>query len=143
MRLATLNGLAAPALAWGSTPGRWASIRTGDIDGNGVDEVLALNGNTLQAWSYGAEHMAQLRRAPSLKLTGDWLARPVLRDHPGRRRGRRQRGRRGRARAVLGIRTWFYDRRGSSGWEHYLPEGYASFPRHRHAARAEHDGDGV
>ena len=126
--LATLNGLAAPALAWGSTPGRWASIRTGDIDGNGVDEVLALNGNALQAWSYGANAWRQLPASPSLKLTGDWLTKPEyyatirVGDVDGDGRDDVV------ARGPFGIRTWFYDRRGSGGWERYLPEGYADFP---------------
>ena len=32
------------------------------------------------------------------------------------------------ARGPFGIRTWFYNRRGTRGWERYLPEGYPAFP---------------
>ena len=32
------------------------------------------------------------------------------------------------ARGPYGIRTWFYNRRNTGGWERYLPEGYPDFP---------------
>ena len=32
------------------------------------------------------------------------------------------------ARGPYGIRTWFYNRRGTGGWERYLPDGYPAFP---------------
>ncbi len=32
------------------------------------------------------------------------------------------------ARGPYGIRTWFYNRRGTGGWERYLPDGYPDFP---------------
>ena len=32
------------------------------------------------------------------------------------------------ARGPTGVRTWFYDRRGTGGWERYLPEGLPAFP---------------
>ena len=32
------------------------------------------------------------------------------------------------ARGLYGIRTWFYNRSGTGGWERYLPEGYPGFP---------------
>ena len=31
------------------------------------------------------------------------------------------------ARGPSGIRTWFYDRRKTGGWERYLPDGYPAF----------------
>ena len=128
--LATLGGLAGTAQALNSTPGRWASIRTGDIDGNGVDEVLALDGNALQAWSYGAGANAwrQLPASPPLTLTGHWLTKPeyyaTIRTGDVDGDGRDDVV----ARGQFGIRTWFYDRRGSGGWERYLDNGYQAFP---------------
>ena len=48
--LPTLTALAGAA---SSVPdGMWGSIRTADIDGDGKEEVLALDGKALQAWSY-------------------------------------------------------------------------------------------
>ena len=32
------------------------------------------------------------------------------------------------ARGPFGIRTWFYNRRGTGGWERYLADGYPAFP---------------
>jgi FG-GAP-like repeat len=114
-------------------PGEWGSIRTGDIDGDGTDEVLALDGKALQAWSnlgaFSSFTWKQLQPSTPLALAGDpWLSHPEYYstiqtgDVDGDKRDDVV------ARGPSGIRTWFYDRRGTGGWERYLPEGYPAFP---------------
>ena len=110
----------------------------GDIDGNGVDEALALDGNALQAWSYGANAWRQLPASPSLTLTGDWLTKPEyyatirVGDVDGDGRDDVV------ARGPFGIRTWFYDRRGSGRVGALSARGLPGLPRHRHDAVPEH-----
>jgi FG-GAP-like repeat len=126
--LAALAGAAADV-----PPGMWGSIRTGDIDGDGKDEVLFLdrNGQGLRAYSYDPVQKAwtQLPANPSLALGSDpWLSHPEYfstietGDVDGDGRDDVI------ARGPLGIRTWFYNRRGTGGWERYLPDGYQAFP---------------
>jgi hypothetical protein len=129
--LATLRDLAGTSQQWASTPGKWGSIRTANIDGQGGDEVLALDGTGLQAWSYdgSADAWTKLQPTTPLALGADpWLSHPEYYstiqtgdvDGDGRDDVI--------ARGPSGIRTWFYDRRGTSGgWERYLPEGYQGF----------------
>ena len=57
---------------WLTHPEYYSTIQTGDVDGDGRDDVIA--------------------------------------------------------RGPFGIRTWFYNRRGTGGWERYLPDGYPAFP---------------
>ena len=125
--LPTLTALSgAPAAI---QPGKWGSIRTGDLDDDGKQEVLALDGTALQAWSYDRTAKAWTRLQPStaLKLTGDWMTHPEyyatirLGDVDGDGHDDVV------ARGPFGIRTWFYDRRKTGGWERYLPEGYQPF----------------
>jgi hypothetical protein len=114
------------------SPGRWASIRTGDILSNGRDQVLALDGKALQAWSYAPTSNAWTKLSPSqpLLLGGDmWDNNPsyystirVGRVTPGG-------GDAVIARGPFGIRTWFYDLHGNSGWTSYLPTDTSSYPQ--------------
>ncbi len=128
-------GATLPALAGAASDvraGLWGSIRTGDISKDGRDEVLALDasGGALQAWSYDptAQAWRELLPSTALTLTGDWLTDPEyyatiqVGDVDGDGRDDVI------GRGPYGIRTWFYDRRGTGGWERYLPEGYQPFP---------------
>ena len=71
---------------------------------------------------------SKLQPSTPLTLTGDWLTKPEYYatiqtgDVDGDGRDDVV------ARGPFGIRTWFYDRRGTGGWERYLPEGYPDFP---------------
>jgi hypothetical protein len=126
--LATLTDLAGAASSVSAS--LWGSIRTGDINKDGREEVLALDGKALQAWAYDPTANAWSRLQPStqLTLTADWLTKPEyystiqVGDVDGDGRDEVV------ARGPFGIRTWFYDRRGTGGWERYLPEGYPDFP---------------
>ena len=132
--LPDLDDLAGTSEAWASTPGRWGSIRTANIDGAGGDEVLALDGQGLQAWSYdtAAGAWSKLQPPTPLALGADpWLTNPEYYstiqtgDVDGDGRDDVV------ARGPTGMRTWFYDRRGSTappGWQRYRPSGYPDFP---------------
>jgi hypothetical protein len=138
--LATLTDLAVPPLLSVTQPGLWGSIRTGDLDGDGKDEVLALDGTALQVWSYNPATNAWTKWQPStpLALAADpWLTHPEyyatiqVGDVDGDGHDDVV------ARGPYGIRTWFYNRRGTGGWERYLPDGFAPFPGNQQAAYAE------
>jgi hypothetical protein len=87
-------------------------------------------GKGLQAWSYdaGADAWSQLPASPALQLGSDpWLSHPEYYstiqtgDVDGDGRDDVV------ARGPYGIRTWFYNRRGTDGWERYLAGGYPAF----------------
>ena len=109
-------------------PGEWGSIRTGDILGNNRDQVLALDSNGLEAYSYQPSSQTWSQLPGSLGLTGDWLTNPAyystiqVGDVDGDGHADVV------ARGPFGIRTWFYNRRGIRGWARYLPGGYTEFP---------------
>ena len=114
-------------------PGIWASIRTADIDGDGDDEVLALDGAALQVWSYDPASTSWKRWQPStpLSLAGpDWTLSAAFKYFGTIRTGDVDGDGHDDviARGPTGVRTWFYDRRGTGGWERYLPEGLPAFP---------------
>jgi hypothetical protein len=121
--LPTLTDLGGSSFVELLNPGRWGSIRTADLDGDGRDEVLALDDKGLEAWSYDPSKAAwsELQPSTSLALSADpWLTHPEYFStiHTGDVDGD------GHddviARGPNGIRTFFYNRRGTGGWERYL-----------------------
>ena len=129
--LATLGDLKGTAHDFDAAPGRWGSIRTGDVLGNGRDQVLALDGNMLATWSYdpATNTWAKLSSSAPLKLGGDiWnkdashYATIQVGDVTGDGHDAVI------ARGPYGIRTWFYDLHGNSGWTSWLPQDTTSYP---------------
>ncbi len=128
-RLATLT-----ALRGGSdlATGRWASIRLARILDTKAQQVLALDGSGLQAWTYNAQanSWAQVTPSAPLNLGGKmWDTDPAYYStiQTGDVTGS------GHdaviARGPYGIRTWFYDLHGNSGWTSYLPQDTSSYPQ--------------
>ena len=129
--LPTLSDLAYPSSQWSSDPGKAASLMAADIDGQGYDEVLALQDGALQAWSFDIPRQAWTRLQPTTPLAlSDTSVWNTDASHYSTFRAGDVDGD-GRedviARGPFGIRTWFYNRRGTGGWERYLPEGYPAF----------------
>ena len=122
----------APSLAGDGSipPGRWGSIRTADINGDGKAEVLAVDGTALRAWTYDQNTgWSQMPDNNPIKLAADpWNTNPeyYATIQTGDINGD------GRADVVArgpsGIRTWFYNRRGTGGWERYLPTDFPALP---------------
>ncbi len=132
--LATLTDLGGAGDDPALKPGMWASIRTANIDGGKHgDDVLALDGTGLQAWSYDAKADAwtKLKPATPLALSGElWDNHPEYYStiQTGDVTGD------GReaviARGPYGIRTWFYDLKPNSGWTSWLPQdAQGSYPQ--------------
>ncbi len=125
--------------------GRWASIRVGDVLGDASDQVLTLDGTSLQAYSLpiGTSTWIKLPASTPLNLGGSlWdtdasyystiqvgpVAGPGYPDAVI-------------ARGPFGIRTWFYcpggasrvpgcsSLGGKSGWTGWLPQGTSSYPQ--------------
>ena len=136
--LPTLSELAYPSSQWRSDPGKAASLMAADIDGQRGDEILALQDGALQAWSYDPIGRAWTRLQPSRPLalsdTSVWnkdashyaTFRAGDVDGDGREDVI--------ARGPFGVRTWFWNRRGTGGWERYLPQGYPAFSGSQSAA---------
>ena len=133
-RLPTLGASVAPSLLtrgnW-KTPGQWLSLQPADIDGNGRDELLALDGKALSAWTYdpASKAWSKMPSATPLALAQDpWTTNPsywgTIRTGDVDGDGREDVV----ARGPYGIRTFFYDRRKTGGWERYLPDGYQDYP---------------
>ncbi len=108
----------------------WETIQFADINGDGRAEALARDQNGLGAWSYdpGAKAWSKLAPKTPLALADDpwgldrsYYSTIQTGDVDGDRRADVV------ARGPYGIRTWFYNRRGSGGWERYLADGYADF----------------
>lgn len=128
----TLRDLTYPASQWNSDPGKGASLMAANIDGQQGDEILALQDGALQAWSFDSliTH-AWSRLQPSRPLT---LSDPSVWNQDASHYATFRHGDvdgDGReeviARGPFGIRTWFWNRRGTGGWERYLPDGYPAF----------------
>jgi hypothetical protein len=128
--LPTLTDLAGDANLGELFVGQWASIRTADLDGDHKDEVLALEGAALQVWSYDPPSRSWQRWQPSTALALSWAGPSDLPYIETIRTGDVDGDGHDDviARGPYGIRTWFYNRRGTGGWERYLAGGYASFP---------------
>jgi hypothetical protein len=124
-RLATLSDLSD---ANGYTAQQyWETIQFADVNGDGRAEALARDENGLNAWSYdpGAKAWTKLAPATPLALADDpwgsdrsYYSTIETGDVDGDRRADVI------ARGPYGIRTWFYNRPGTSGWGSYLPSGY-------------------
>jgi hypothetical protein len=113
-------------------PGRWASIRTADIGPGSSTEVLALDGTGLQAWAYDATADKWSKLAPPTPLnlggkTWDTDASYYSTIQAGDVTGSGHEA--VIARGPFGIRTWFYDLHGDSGWTSYLPQDTSSYPQ--------------
>jgi hypothetical protein len=128
-RLSTLTDLQGGA---NLPPGRWSSIRLGRILGQKNQQVLALDGTGVQAWTYNASGNSWTKLAPSapLALGGTmWDSNPSYYatiqtgDVTGNGHDAVI------ARGPFGIRTWFYDLRPGSGWTSWLPQDTSSYPQ--------------
>ena len=113
----------------GVRPGQWGSIRTGESTGTasgGAGRSTARgcrHGRTT-----GGEGVAPVAAVDAAGVGGDpWLSHPeyysTIRAGDVDGDGRDD----VIARGPFGIRTWFYNRRETGGWERYLPDGYPAF----------------
>ena len=118
----------------------WETIQFADINGDGRAEALARDSKGLNAWSYnpagGGNAWTKLPAQTPLQLADDpwasdrsYYSTIESGDVDGDGRADVV------ARGPYGVRTWFYNRAGSSaGWASYLPYGYADFTGGQKAA---------
>jgi len=109
----------------------WETIQFADINGDGRAEALARDKDGLNAWSYDAGSKAWAKLAPQtpLQLADDpwgsdrsYYSTIETGDVDGDGRADVV------ARGPYGVRTWFFNRAGSTGgWASYLPYGYPDF----------------
>jgi hypothetical protein len=126
-----LPTLAALSDANGWTPQQyWETIQFADINADGRAEALARGPAGLNAWSYDPDSKTwnQLTPSTALALADDpwgsdrsYYSTIETGDVDGDKRADLI------ARGPYGIRTWFFNRRGTGGWERYRVEGYAQF----------------
>jgi hypothetical protein len=127
----TLSDLAYPPSQWSGDPGKGASLMAANIDGEQGDEILALQDGALQAWSFDSLTRTWTRLQPTTPLAlSDTSVWNKDASHYATLRAGDVAGD-GRedviARGPFGVRTWFWNRRGTGGWERYLPQGYPAF----------------
>lgn len=112
---------------------RWETIQLADINGDRRAEALARGAQGLLAWTYDrpSRTWKALPANPALSLADDFWASDrsyystiQTGDVDGDRRADVV------ARGPYGIRTWFYNRRSTGGWEPYIAQGYPDFPCH-------------
>ena len=135
------RALAYPASQWSGDPGKAASLMAADIDGRRGDEILVLQDGALQAWKFNPSPpfgLRQLQPTTPLALSDTSVWNQDASHYATFRHGDVDGDGREEviARGPFGIRTWFWDRRGTGGWERYLPEGYPAFSGNRAAAFA-------
>jgi hypothetical protein len=106
---------------------KWETIQFADINRDGSAELLARDKDGLNAWSYTGVWTKLAPKTPLALADDPWgtdrsyYSTIQTGDVDGDERDDVI------ARGPYGIRTWFYDRRGTGGWESYLPYGYAGF----------------
>ena len=116
----------------------YSTLQFADVNKDGAEEALARDKDGLKVWSFvdGAK-WTQLSPNPALTLADDpwgdtstvaagdrsrsYYSTIQTGDVDGDQRADVV------ARGPYGIRTWFYNRRGSGGWERYLDDGYTAF----------------
>jgi hypothetical protein len=134
-----LPNLSALSDANGWTPQEyWETIQFADINADGRAEALARGPQGLNAWSYdpGPKTWTQLSPTTALTLADDpwgsdrsYYSTIETGDVDGDKRADVI------ARGPYGIRTWFFNRRGTGGWERYQPDAvYPAFAAGQKAA---------
>jgi hypothetical protein len=114
------------------SPGEWASIRLGNVLGTKGEQIFALDGNRLQTWSYDSQSNSWTQLAPSAPLDlggamwgndASYYSTIQVGDVTGDGHDAVV------ARGPFGIRTWFYNLNGKSGWTSWQAQDTASYPQ--------------